>query len=156
MYRFKSIWIIVIIVLVQSCTDPLSVFDQNKPVPNHNWAYVNRVRYNVKIDDPSIPYNIYFNLRVTGGYKYSNIFVLFFESGVNNSTVKTRHEFKLASPDGEWLGSGSGNLYSYQLPLLIGHKFPATGVYHFEVEQNMRDNPLHEVSDIGLRVEKMK
>jgi len=34
------------------------------------------------------------------------------------------------------------------------YMFPAKGVYHFSIEQNMRDNPLHEVSDVGLRVEK--
>ena len=32
------------------------------------------------------------------------------------------------------------------------YKFPAKGVYHFYIEQNMRDNPLREVSDVGLRV----
>jgi gliding motility-associated lipoprotein GldH len=52
------------------------------------------------------------------------------------------------------LGSGSGNLYSYQIIFKTGQRFPAKGTYHFELEQNMRDNPLHEVSDMGIRVEK--
>ena len=66
-----------------------------------------------------------------------------------------RYELKLASNTGEWLGSGSGSLYSYQIPFKT-IRFPAKGIYNFEIEQNMRDNPLHEVSDIGLRVEKVK
>ncbi|MBC7758415.1 MAG: gliding motility lipoprotein GldH, partial [Phormidesmis sp. FL-bin-119] len=64
-------------------------------------------------------------------------------------------EFKLALPDGEWLGSGSGNLYSYQIPLKENFKFTLKGKYVIELEQNMRDNPLDHVSDVGVRVEKV-
>jgi len=138
----------------QGCTDPNAVIDQNTAIPNHNWSYVNRVKYDVKIDDISVPYNLYFNLRVSGSYKYSNMFALLIQTSPGKKTHTTRYEFKLANKDGEWLGSGSGNLYSFQLPLRTQYKFPAKGVYHFEIEQNMRDNPLHEVIDAGLRVEK--
>jgi gliding motility-associated lipoprotein GldH len=137
-----------------SCTDPNAVIDNNTEINNHNWSYVNQVKYNVKIDDEKVGYNLYFNLRVTGDYRYSNIFILLHETGPDNKPMVTRYEFKLANKDGEWLGDGSGNLYSYQIMFRSDHKFPAKGIYHFAIEQNMRDNPLHEVSDVGLRVEK--
>jgi gliding motility-associated lipoprotein GldH len=44
-------------------------------------------------------------------------------------------------------------LYSYQLPIYLNYRFPAKGTYIFELEQNMRDNPLKEITDVGLRVE---
>jgi len=136
------------------CSDPGGVTDQNTAVPGHNWTYAGKFSYTVKIDDEKIPYNLYMNLRVTADYKYSNLFVLITETGPNKKPKITRYELKLAGKDGEWLGSGSGNLYSYQVPFRTNYKFPAKGVYHFTIEQNMRDNPLHEVSDVGLRVEK--
>lgn len=145
-----------VLLSVQGCTDPSAVIDQNTELANHNWSYVNRVKYDVKIDDETLPYNLYFNLRVAGGYKYSNIFLIFKQTSPGNKTAATRYEYKLAGADGQWLGSGSGNLYSYQLPLRTKYKFPAKGTYHFELEQNMRDNPLHDVSDVGLRVEKAR
>jgi gliding motility-associated lipoprotein GldH len=140
--------------LVQGCADPNAIIDQNTEIANHNWSYLNRVKYDVKIDDISVPYNLYFNIRVSGSYKYSNLFALLLQTSPGKKTQTTRYEFKLADKDGEWLGSGSGNLYSYQLPLRTQYKFPAKGTYHFEIEQTMRDNPLHEVIDAGLRVEK--
>jgi gliding motility-associated lipoprotein GldH len=142
------------ITMAAGCSDPNGVFDQNTPIVNHNWGYVNNIKYSVKIDDTSIAYNLYFNLRVTGDYKYSNLFVLMHTSGPNQKTAVVRYELKLANLQGEWLGSGSGNLYSYQIPFAGKYHFPAKGTYQFEIEQNMRDNPLHEVSDVGLRVEK--
>lgn len=81
---------------------------------------------------------------------------LFIKPRQIKKTSVTRYEVKLAGKDGEWFGKGSGNLYSYQVPFKTNIKFPAKGNYHFEIEQNMRDNPLHEVSDVGLRVEKAK
>jgi gliding motility-associated lipoprotein GldH len=145
-----------VLFMAQGCTDPLAVMDHNTEIPNHNWSYVSRIKYDVKIEDETVPYNLYFNLRVAGGYKYSNIFILFKQISRGNKTATTRYEYKLAGADGEWLGSGSGNLYNYQLPLRTQYKFPARGTYHFEIEQNMRDNPLHDVSDVGLRVEKIQ
>jgi gliding motility-associated lipoprotein GldH len=93
------------------------------------------------------------NLRHTADYKYSNIFVLIHQIAPGGKKVTQRKEFQLAYPDGEWLGSGAGNLYTYQLPFKEGYKFDAAGTYTFIFEQNMRDNPLREVRDVGMRVE---
>jgi len=136
------------------CTDKNAIIDQNSEVPNHNWTYLNKFKYDVKIDDEKIAYNLYLNLRVTADYKYSNIFVLITQTGPDKKSAVNRFELKLAEKDGEWLGKGSGNLYSYQSPFLTNYKFTQKGVYQFYIEQNMRDNPLREVSDAGLRVEK--
>jgi gliding motility-associated lipoprotein GldH len=138
------------------CTDPNGIFDQNTEISNHNWAYANPVRYDVKVDDVSAPYNLYLNVRVSGDYRYANLFVLVHINGPALKPEVRRYEVKLANPDGEWLGSGSGNLYSYQVFIKKHYHFPVKGNYHFSIEQNMRDNPLREVSDIGLRVEKVQ
>lgn len=148
--------IVLLIALTTGCSDANRVFDQSTEIVGHNWGYSNRVRYVVKIDDATVPYNLYFNLRVTGDYKYANMFVLLHTFGPKMAPNVMRYELHLAAKTGEWLGSGSGNLYSYQIPFKTSYRFPAQGVYHFEIEQNMRDNPLREVSDVGLRVEKAK
>lgn len=144
--------------IISGCTDSNRIMDENTSIANHNWGYGNKVKFDVQIDDPAIPYNLYLNLRVTADYRYSNMFVLVYESGGPvKKPVSTRYELKrLASPTGEWLGKGSGSMYSYQIPFKTNYRFPAKGRYHFEIEQNMRDNPLRSVSDVGLRVEKAK
>jgi gliding motility-associated lipoprotein GldH len=151
---FSLVFFVIAVLLTSGCTDKNAVIDQNSEVPGHNWTYANKFRFDVKIEDSKIPYNLFLNLRVTSDYKYSNIFVLISETGPGKRTQVNRFEVKLANADGEWLGKGSGNLYAYQVPFLTGYKFPAKGAYTFYFEQNMRDNPLREVSDVGLRVEK--
>lgn len=138
-----------------SCQDTQTVVDDNVEIAGHNWSYTEKVQVPVVIEDASISYNVYLNLRLTASYKYSNIFLLIHTTNPDGKKNTERKEFRLALPDGEWLGSGSGNLYSYQMLFRENYKFPLKGKYTFELEQNMRDNPLNSVTDAGVRVEKV-
>jgi gliding motility-associated lipoprotein GldH len=134
--------------------DANTLVDTNIEVADLTWPYVNKVIVNFKVDDPEAPYNMYLNLRISPDYKYSNIFVLVHITSPDHKTVTNRYEVTLAKPSGEWLGSGSGNLFNYQVLLQKQHQFKLKGVYKVAIEQNMRDNPLLQVSDVGLKVEK--
>ena len=152
-HKITFIMLPAFVMLFAGCTDPNAIIDQSTTIENRNWSYANKVKEDFKVDDNTVPYNILINLRVTGDYRYSNIFLLVKRTGPKLNAL-TRFEIKLAEPDGQWLGQGSGGLYSYQVPIITNFRFPEKGTYHFEIEQNMRDNPLREVSDVGLRVEK--
>lgn len=148
------VFVLLAMVLASGCTDPNALLDQNTPIVNHNWGYINDIKYHVNITDAGVPYNLYFNVRVTGDYKYSNMFVLLRTINPDKKASVMRYELHLADVTGKWLGAGTGNLYSFQIAFKKGIRFPAKGTYNFVIEQNMRDNPLREVSDIGMRVEK--
>ena len=154
-------WLVLMFALTALCLtpgcirkDPALLMDDSTPIPDQHWTYLNKVAFDVTIDDPKTAYNLYLNLRVTPDYKYSNIFILVHQTLKGKSIKNTRYEFTLAKPDGEWLGTGTGNLFSFQLLFGRPYKFPGKGTYHFELEQNMRDNPLNDVSDVGMMVEK--
>lgn len=153
---FLAALFIGIISTFPACNEPGTLIDQSTAINDHNWSYINKIKTDVKIKDTSVSYNIYFNLRHSANYKYSNIFVLVHQTTPDHQPKTIRYEFKLANPDGEWLGNGSGNLYSYRLALQTNYRFSTPGTYSFTIEQNMRDNPLREVSDVGLRVERAK
>lgn len=139
--------------LILGCTS--SVIDSNVEIPERKWTYRNHIIAPFEIKDSSKAYNIYFKLRHTADYKYANIFVLVhFKDGKSRKT--RRYQFKLAKNDGEWLGSGSGNVFTYTFPMLTNYQFPHNGKFEIEVEQNMRDNPIIEISDAGVLVEESK
>lgn len=154
MEYIKLSFCILCFLILTSCQDSLTVVDTNVELNKRNWSYAEKVKIPVKIESAEIAYNVYFNLRHTAEYKYSNIFILVHLVDPNGKKTTERKEFKLALADGEWLGSGSGNTYSYQHQFKSNFKFPKAGTYVFELEQNMRDNPLSHVSDAGIRVEK--
>lgn len=141
----------VLTLLLGGC-DANTIIDSNMSLPARNWNYANKVKTVIDIKDASKPVSIYFKLRHTNDYRYANIFVLFQIKGAGQKKQVRRYEYKLAEPDGQWNGSGSGNLYTYVMPLLTNYRFPVAGKYELEIEQNMRDNPLKEISDAGIKV----
>lgn len=154
--KILFLFVALLVTFLASCQDQSAIVDTNIELDKHNWSYTEKVKIPLRIEATDISYNFYLNLRHTSDYKYSNIFMLIHIIGPDGKKTTERREFKLALPDGEWLGSGSGNLYSYQILFKEGHKFSLPGNYVIELEQNMRDNPLDYVTDAGIRVEKAK
>ncbi len=153
MFRSTLVCVLFIGLLLSACKTPGALVDEYAPIEQNNWTYLKKVRVAVKVENQTVPYHVFINLRHTADYRYSNIYIRIRQINPDKSTKLFRKEFRLANPDGEWLGTGSGNLYSYQLPIDLNYRFPAKGTYIFELEQNMRDNPLKEITDVGLRVE---
>ncbi len=128
-----------------------SVVDTNQSIEDNQWLYANAAKAEFEITDVTKPYQVNFKLRINTDYRYANLFVLTTFKNAK-SRKKVRYQFKLAKGDGQWLGKGSGDLYSYSFPLLKNHRFADTGKYSIEIEQNMRDNPLVGISDVGIEV----
>lgn len=153
--KISFLFVVLLATVLASCQDQSVIVDTNIELDKHNWSYTEKVRIPLSIESADIPFNLYLNLRHTSDYKYSNIFLLIHITGPDGKKITERREFKLAQPDGEWLGSGSGNLYSYQIIFKEDYKFPLKGKYMIELEQNMRDNPLDHITDAGIRVERV-
>ncbi|UKT63414.1 gliding motility lipoprotein GldH [Pedobacter mucosus] len=144
---------VLILFLFAGCDSRL--VDSNREITDRKWTYRNHITVSFEVKDNTKKYNVYFKLRHTADYKYSNIFILaHFKGGYKENTK--RYQYKLAKNDGEWLGSGSGNVFNYVLPLLSNYYFDKNGKFTIDIEQNMRDNPLLEISDVGILVEQVK
>jgi len=138
--------------LLSSCNDE-AIIDEFKPVPNRLWNYNFIPSFEVKVLDKEVAYRLKVNVRLSADYKYANLFLLIHQTNPHTSATATKRiELKVADKDGRWLGKGVGSLYSYQIAYHKNYHFPDTGIYQFKIEQNMRDNPLKGISDIGICV----
>ncbi|GAA4804899.1 hypothetical protein GCM10023231_37540 [Olivibacter ginsenosidimutans] len=147
---YWSIIGLIIGLLLTSCSDE-AIVDEFKPVPDGAWNYGFTPEFAVKIDHREIAYQLRINVRLSADYPYSNLFVLIHQTDVHKAVTSTKRiGLKVADKDGKWLGKGVGSLYSYQITYNTDYHFPDTGTYQFKIEQNMRDNPLKGVRDIGI------
>ena len=137
--------------LITSCTDNAAL-DEFVPIPDRAWSYENQPELTAYITDTNTRYAIYLNLRHTPDYKYANVFILLHEHRPDGTDTTERIEMPLAEPDGRWLGRGSGSVYTHQQLIKEAVQFPDTGIYVFKLEQHMRENPLREITDVGLRI----
>jgi gliding motility-associated lipoprotein GldH len=146
-----SLWIVLLIGL-GACSDN-ALIDQNIPIKNKTWLYVQKPEFSVHIADNASPYHLYLNLRNSVDYPFSNIFILIHQNYPNKSKTTYRVEVKLANAEGLWKGKSAGSLFSHQVRFLKDYHFPDTGKYTFQLEQNMRINGLEGINDVGIRIE---
>ena len=74
--------------------------------------------------------------------------------GPGRDTVqKIQQNLVLATNDKGWLGTGMDDIYEHRIPLGPDQSLKA-GNYTFTIEQIMREDPLENVLNAGLRIEK--
>ena len=148
----KRLVYIVVCLALAACTT--SSFNKRTVIPEAEWAQEERVCFDVPIDDTLNGYVFGMELRHLENYRYSNLFVFLHTTFPNGNLTHDTIEFTLATPEGRWIGKSSGSMRDLRVPLNEALRFPLTGIYHFEIEQAMREPVLKGISDIGIFVEK--
>ena len=157
MFRYCILICALTCLLFAGCL-PSPYYQKQHALPNNEWHYKNKLPFKFEVTDTNTLYNMYFLIRHTEAYPYSNIWVWIYTKGPGDSTfARTRIEIPLAEPSGKWLGRGMGEIWEQRMPITHeGDKsiLRKKGTWEIKLEQNMRVNPLPEVLQVGLRVEK--
>jgi gliding motility-associated lipoprotein GldH len=149
----KNHFLFIVALLLVSC-DKNVVFEKNVELPDNRWEQKNIVTLEAEIKDTITPHNLYINLRNAGGYQFSNIFIFFTTKTPTGKTERDTVELTLADPTGKWLGDGLGDIWDNRVLFKDQFRFPEKGTYTFMLEQAMRFDPLPQVMDVGIRIEK--
>ncbi len=144
-----------IFVVCSSC-DRNMVFEQHNTIPGETWNYRDSIHYDVTIADTAGIYNIYLNIRNTGEYPYSNIFLFIDVKSPAGASVRDTFEIPLADKRGVWYGKGTGSVFSLQVPYKTTIKFPYPGIYQFDIQHAMWNKNLDGIADVGIRVERVQ
>ncbi|WP_140936997.1 gliding motility lipoprotein GldH [Sphingobacterium lumbrici] len=142
-----------VITLLSSCIDG-AYYENSSTIPNYSWSYDDIQKFEVNIDDATVRYDMYINLRHSADYNFSNLFILLHEKGKGLKDTAYRKEIVLAQLDGRWLSNSAGGVYENQYLAKENFTFPDTGKYEFAVEQNMRENPLKDIINVGIKLVK--
>jgi gliding motility-associated lipoprotein GldH len=142
-------------ILLISC-DPNRVFEKNIRIPEGTWDRNNPVRFEVVVEDTITPHNLYINVRNTGMYPVSNLYLFVTTTAPSGHTIKDTVQVILADERGKWLGKGLGDIWDNQKLYKKQVRFAQKGKYIFEYEQAMRLEKLPFILDVGLRVERAR
>lgn len=142
---------------LSSCTT-IDLYEKDVAIPQHAWSSGFKPTFTFAIKDTSSPYQLFLILRHTEKYSYTNIYInLYAQQPGADSTRKIQFDLPLANNEYGWLGTGMDDIYEHRIPLTPPGQqfyFRKPGIYTFNVEQIMREDPLKNVLDVGLRIEK--
>ena len=140
-----------------SCTT-IDLFEKTTEIPGHRWASSFKPEFTFIIKDTTVPYQLFFIIRHNDKYNYRNIYInLHTRHPGGDSTEKIQFDLSLATDEKGWLGSGMDDIYEHRIPLTPPEQnlyFKRPGTYTFTIEQIMREDPLENVMNAGLRIEK--
>jgi gliding motility-associated lipoprotein GldH len=150
----SRIFIVAILIMAISGCDADRIYDVTYSIEEDGWNNDSVFHYEVEITDSIGLNNFFINIRNNTDYPYSNIYLFVSTVFPSGHTTRDTIECILADRNGMWLGSGSGKIKDNQIMLQQALRFPATGTYHFYLEQGMRKKHLKGIEDIGIRIEK--
>ncbi len=152
----KSNWALGLLfsILALSSCDKKLVLDENQQVKNYRWSYEDAKSFTAAINDTSITYNIYINVRHSFQFEWRNVWVNIETVFPDGHSFNKRVNLLLSEPDGHWYAKCLGDNCDIQIPIQQNAYFPQPGNYTFKITQDMRVDPLPHFKSIGIRIEK--
>lgn len=105
-------------------------------------------------------YNLFLNIRNTNDYNFNNIFLIVSMDFPHGKSIVDTLEYRMANPDGSWMGRGIGSMKENKLWYKENVQFFEEGEYTIRMRQAMRNNgevegvrKLEGITDIGFTVE---
>lgn len=155
----KHIVIVALLFIGISC-DQERIYHQYKTIEGIGWDSDQKHVFEIQGLDSIQPYNLFITLRNNHQYPYSNLFLITKMNFPNGKEVTDTLEYEMAEPDGNWLGSGFGDVKENKLWYKEDIRFRESGNYTFSITHAMRKNGnekgdviLKGITDVGLRVE---
>ncbi|MBS1748167.1 MAG: gliding motility lipoprotein GldH [Bacteroidetes bacterium] len=146
--------IFLLLPLLFAACNTIDVFEKTTAIPHHEWSSNNKLNFNFTAKDSTAYYNIYFVIRHTESYHFNNIWINITSSAPGKKTETQRLNITLANVNG-WLGSAMDDIIEQRILLFSQPIKLQTGDYHFSIQQIMREDPLLNVLNAGIRVEKV-
>ena len=148
-----ALYLVSCILLLASCTT-VDLYEKSVTIPGHDWKSSFKPSFDFTIKDTSSPYQLFFIMRHNEKYNFNNIYINVYIKGPGmDSTVKIQQDLVLATNEKGWLATGMDDIYEHRIPLAPEQSLKA-GTYSFTIEQIMREDPLKNVLNAGLRIEK--
>ncbi len=125
-------------------------------VDNH-WSTSKKLHFEWEINDFNQPKNIRFVIRNNEEYPYANLFLIahFSEKG-SKSIITDTINYAMAKNNGDWIGTGFGNVKELFVEYKNKYRFPKKGIYQINIIQGMRNKDLKGIEDIGVKIEPIK
>lgn len=146
-----------VIILLIGCQS-IDLYEKTAAIPGHAWKSSYKPRFSFTIKDTSVPYKIYITLRHRDKYHFNNLYInLSTKQPGQDSTQTAIYDLLLGTDEEGWRGTGMDDIYEHRIlltPESTDFYFRKKGEYTFSIAQLMREDPLENVMNVGLRIEK--
>jgi len=141
-----------LILLYPSCGKKI-FYQKNDTITNEVWNIDSLLHYQFEIFDSIQFYNFYVDVRNTVDYPFQDFHIFFTTTFPNGFLATDTLSCILSDPFGKWKGKGSGRIKENRFLFKPKVRFQQKGIYHFAVQQAMREDNLKGIASFGITVE---
>lgn len=131
-------------------------FEANETITGSAWKITDKKKFPVKINDTLNYFDFYIDFRHGKSYPYENIYFFMEIEMPGRGSVTDTVGYYMKTPDNNWLGQHTGSLISHHVLVKQRIRFPVKGTYRFILQHGMYDDPLQDISDIGITISRNK
>lgn len=151
--RFAIIVLLICSSFLFACKYKAGYYEKTVVVPNHAWASGFRPTFTFEITDTASTYNIFVITRHTDAYHYNNLWINF--TSIAPASIAETQKLNLRLGDNRrWLGSSMDDIIEHRILVNRNPVKLKPGKYIFMLQNIMREDPLEEMMNVGIRVAK--
>ncbi|PZP46037.1 MAG: hypothetical protein DI598_12575 [Pseudopedobacter saltans] len=153
--KIASVILLATLVLLVSCKYKVGFYEKTVVVPGNEWGSGFRPSFTIEITDTSTAYNIYVIVRHTDAYHYNNLWINFTSIAPRSVAETQKLNLKLGD-NTKWLGSSMDDIVEHRILVNRNPVKLHAGKYVFMLQNIMREDPLAEIMNVGIRVAKVE
>ncbi len=154
----KALALLFALVVFSSCSDN-AVFSSSNSFSD-GWRLQDTVKVALPVLDSISAYDMFLTVRNSNDYPYNNLFLIVAMEFPQGKVITDTLEYRMANPDGSWMGTGLGNIKESKLWYREGVQFAEEGNYNLSIVHALRNNgqvggveDLQGILEVGLRIE---
>ncbi len=148
----KVLFFLLLAVLSSSCGS-IDVYEKTKAFDQQSWGETDRPSFVFSVTDTISLYNIFVVLRHTDAYHFNNIWLNITTIAPGDTALTQQLNLTLGNTKG-WLGAAMDDIIEHRILIISNPVHLKKGNYTFMLQQTMRENPLQNILNAGMRVEK--
>jgi gliding motility-associated lipoprotein GldH len=154
----KKLYFVFVVFMVFISCKQLDKSMQLHNINNASWSSADKPSFSFEITDETALYEMAFMVRHTNDYKYNNLFVNVSYNAAGIAGEKKHVEIPLTNSNLAWSGKMFNNIVeTYVTAKILPDSITIKkGTYTFTIENIMREDPLPQILQIGLMIQKHK
>jgi gliding motility-associated lipoprotein GldH len=157
--RMRNVLLVLAALLMLASCDSKMLVGEMHELPG-SWGKNEVMTFEIPRLDSLKKYNMFLHLRNTHDYPFNNIFLIASMEFPHGLTITDTLEYRMANPDGSWLGTGIGPVKESKLVYKENVSFIEEGIYILSVSHAVRNNGevqgvshLDGITEVGYSIE---
>ena len=152
MTRIRFVACLVVLAFLVTGCGPAVIYEQRQTTSEAGWRYEDSLRFAYTIPSTESRYDLLLTIDHGDDFAYENFYLKIHTELPNGKRTTERINIELAGDYGAWNGNCSNDNCAFEVPILRKTRFQEAGDYAITLEQNSRDNPLPEITAVGLKL----